>query len=235
MKKLALPLSLLALGAVGLVACESGDDDQATAASQTETTVSVSRFGSKACGSAVFPGQAGGHGRFEVREGYLSVSPGAERVDGLPPRPRLHRGQGHDLELPRAGGQRGVHEDDRGTLPPGQARMKKLATLLSLLALGALGLTACEGGGDDQTAAASETETTASDRPNAADPAASPAAPLPNRLAVDEGDISCRGARRVMPRPCQQQAPGYPGVAPDRKARGGMCCARRNRARHQGL
>jgi hypothetical protein len=38
--------------------------------------------------------------------------------------------------------------------------MKQLALLLSLLALGALGLTACDGE-DDQTTAASETETTA--------------------------------------------------------------------------
>ena len=33
MKKLALLLSLLALGALGLVACGGGDDDEATAAS----------------------------------------------------------------------------------------------------------------------------------------------------------------------------------------------------------
>ncbi len=72
MRKLALLLSLLALGALGLTACGGGDDDEANAASRTETTVSVSRFGSKACGSAVFPGQAGGHGRFEVVEGYFS-------------------------------------------------------------------------------------------------------------------------------------------------------------------
>jgi hypothetical protein len=38
--------------------------------------------------------------------------------------------------------------------------MKKLALLLSLLTLAALGLVACGGGDDDQTTAASETETT---------------------------------------------------------------------------
>ena len=38
MKKLALPLSLLALGALGLVACGGDDDDAATAASETEAT-----------------------------------------------------------------------------------------------------------------------------------------------------------------------------------------------------
>ncbi len=38
MKKLALLLSLLALGALGLVACGGGDDEEATAASATETT-----------------------------------------------------------------------------------------------------------------------------------------------------------------------------------------------------
>jgi hypothetical protein len=39
MKKLALLLSLLALGPLGLVACGEGDDDQTTAASETETTL----------------------------------------------------------------------------------------------------------------------------------------------------------------------------------------------------
>ena len=38
MKKLALLLSLLALGALGLTACGGGDDEEATAASETETT-----------------------------------------------------------------------------------------------------------------------------------------------------------------------------------------------------
>lgn len=38
--------------------------------------------------------------------------------------------------------------------------MKKLALLLSLLAIGALGLTACGGGDDDGTAVASDTEAT---------------------------------------------------------------------------
>ena len=38
MKKLALLLSLLALGALGLVACGGGDDDETTAASATPIT-----------------------------------------------------------------------------------------------------------------------------------------------------------------------------------------------------
>jgi hypothetical protein len=42
--------------------------------------------------------------------------------------------------------------------------MKKLTLLLSLLALGALGFTACGAGDDDQTAAASETEATHENR-----------------------------------------------------------------------
>ncbi len=60
--------------------------------------------------------------------------------------------------------------------------MKKLALLLSLLALGALGLTACGGGDDDQTAAASAT-----------DPARKFCHVPRYRLAVNQGDISCRG------------------------------------------
>ena len=83
--------------------------------------------------------------------------------------------------------------------------MKKLARLLALLALGALGLVACGGGNGDQTAAASETETTG-DRTTRDELAAgnkSCGAFLPDhdppwRLAVVEGDISCRGTRRVM-------------------------------------
>ena len=46
--------------------------------------------------------------------------------------------------------------------------MRRLAPLLSLLALGALGLIACGGGDDDQTAAAPETETTTASEPTPA-------------------------------------------------------------------
>ena len=71
----------------------------------------------------------------------------------------------------------------------------KLALLLSLLALGALGLVACGGGGDDQTTAASETET-----PDDALAAESKSCGVYGRwrLAVVKGGISCREARRVM-------------------------------------
>jgi hypothetical protein len=48
-----------------------------------------------------------------------------------------------------------------------RTRMNKPALLLSLLALGALGLVAC-GGDDDQTTAASETETTLPAKPHPA-------------------------------------------------------------------
>ncbi len=74
--------------------------------------------------------------------------------------------------------------------------MKKLVLLLSLLTLGALGLVACGGGGDDETTAASETETTFDEL------AADNKSWCPQfgqyRLGVDEGDIACRGARRVI-------------------------------------
>jgi hypothetical protein len=99
-------------------------------------------------------------------------------------------------------------------------RMKKPALLLSLLALGALGLVACGGGDDDQTTAASETETSI-------DSAAVGALKTEHQIArarrlalasntaynkscgfwgrsrvyrfvVVEGDASCRAARGVM-------------------------------------
>jgi len=70
----------------------------------------------------------------------------------------------------------------------------KLALLLSLLALGALGLVAC-GGGDDQTTAASETETTSDEL--AADKKSCGAYGRWG-LAVIEGDTSCRVVRRVI-------------------------------------
>ena len=75
--------------------------------------------------------------------------------------------------------------------------MKKLALLLSLLALGAVGLTACGGGDDDQTAAASE-----------ADPARKSCHVPRYRLAVNQGDISCRGARRVILDLANDRLPG---------------------------
>jgi hypothetical protein len=89
--------------------------------------------------------------------------------------------------------------------------MKKLALLLSLLALGALGLVACGGGDDDDAAtAATETETThdelAADNKSCGafgrdhDP--------PWRLAVVEGDISCRVTRRVMHDWADNRLPG---------------------------
>ena len=88
--------------------------------------------------------------------------------------------------------------------------MKKLALLLSLLVLGALGLTACGGGGDDEAAAASEAETTREEL--AADnKSCGPFLPdhdPPFRLAVVEGDISCRVARRVMHDWADDRLPG---------------------------
>ncbi len=75
--------------------------------------------------------------------------------------------------------------------------MKKLALLLSLLALGALGLAACGGGGDDEAAAASESET-ARDRTSCGDVRVS-GRPFPLvEVAVVEGDVPCRAARRVI-------------------------------------
>jgi hypothetical protein len=94
-----------------------------------------------------------------------------------------------------------------------RTRMKKLALLLSLLALGALGLVACGGGGDDQTTAASETKTTrdelAADKRRARGTPTdwSQFYPADNkscgyfdryRFAVVEGDVSCRVAWSVM-------------------------------------
>jgi hypothetical protein len=76
----------------------------------------------------------------------------------------------------------------------------KLALLLSLLALGALGLVACGGGDDDETAAPSATETT--DNRTTDDALAVDKRSCGTfgrwRLTVVEGDISCPGTRRVM-------------------------------------
>jgi hypothetical protein len=81
----------------------------------------------------------------------------------------------------------------------------KLALLLSLLAIGALGLVACGGGDDDQTTAASETETT---RDELAADHKSCGSFGRYRFAVVEGDISCRVARRVMDGLVNQRLPG---------------------------
>jgi plastocyanin len=98
-----------------------------------------------------------------------------------------------------------------------RTRMNKPALLLSLLALGTLGLVAC-GGDDDQIAAASETETSNDsaavrdfeaerriararrhelDADNTADHKSCGRFGR-YRFAVAEGDVSCRVARRVM-------------------------------------
>ena len=90
----------------------------------------------------------------------------------------------------------------------------KVALLLSLLALGALGLVACGGGDDDQTTAASASEIT--DNPTtydfdqlAADPADNKFCGITARrgLTVVEGEISCREARRLMHRVANNRLP----------------------------
>jgi hypothetical protein len=81
-----------------------------------------------------------------------------------------------------------------------RTRMNKPALLLSLLALGALGLVACGGDDDDQSAAASETKGTrdvpAAD--NTADKKSCGYFGHRYEFAVVEGDVSCRVARGVM-------------------------------------
>jgi hypothetical protein len=89
-----------------------------------------------------------------------------------------------------------------------RTRMRKLALLLSLLALGALGLVVFEGG-DDETTAKSETVTSGEGyvdlRSYYSQGSKTRAADYKScgsfgryRFAVVEGDISCRGARGVM-------------------------------------
>jgi hypothetical protein len=73
--------------------------------------------------------------------------------------------------------------------------MNKPALLLSLLALGSLGLVACGGDDDDQTAASSETKTT---RDELVADNKSCGRFYRYRFAVVEGDVSCRVARGVM-------------------------------------
>ncbi len=65
MKRLALPLSLLALAALGLVACGGGDDDRVTAASETKTTRDEPAADEKSCGRF-------GRYEFAVVEGDVS-------------------------------------------------------------------------------------------------------------------------------------------------------------------
>ena len=92
--------------------------------------------------------------------------------------------------------------------------MRKPALLLSLLALGALGLVACGGGDDDddETTAASATEipdVRATYDELAADPADNKSCGVSERrgLTVVEGDISCRQARRLMHRVAYNRVP----------------------------
>jgi hypothetical protein len=84
--------------------------------------------------------------------------------------------------------------------------------LLSLLALGGLGLVACGGGDDDGTTAASATEITDSRTTYdelAADPADNKSCGVADRrgLTVVEGDISCREVRRLMHRVAYNRLP----------------------------
>ena len=68
MKKLALLLWLLALGALGLIACGGGDDDEITAASATPIADDCNPYDelaadpadNKSCGTADRPGAHGG-------------------------------------------------------------------------------------------------------------------------------------------------------------------------------
>ena len=86
--------------------------------------------------------------------------------------------------------------------------MMWLALVLSVLALGALGLVAC-GGGDDETTAASATETTDDGTTGGALAADSKScgAYMRWRLAVVDGGISCRMARRVVHGLAYQRVP----------------------------
>jgi hypothetical protein len=76
--KPALLLSLLALGAIGLVACGGGDDDQTTAASETKTTRDAPATDEKSCGRF-------GRYEFEVVEGDVScrVARGVMRANSI--------------------------------------------------------------------------------------------------------------------------------------------------------
>ena len=92
--------------------------------------------------------------------------------------------------------------------------MRKLALLvLSLLALGPLGLVACGGGNADETTAASATPIAENPRTTYDELAADPADNKPcgasegRGLTVVDGDISCREARRLMHRVAYNRVP----------------------------
>ena len=106
--------------------------------------------------------------------------------------------------------------------------MRKLALLLlSLLALGPLGLVACGGGDADETTAASATPI--ADNPRitydalAADPADNKPCGASEGwgLTVVEGDISCREARRLMHRVAYNRDPYQWGCIGPEGATGG--------------
>jgi hypothetical protein len=113
-----------------------------------------------------------------------------------------------------------------------RTRMNRPALLLSLLALGTLGLVASGVDADDQTIAASETETTrdvlAAD--NKADYKSCGYFGR-YKFAVG-GDVSCRRARRVLRAERHPAGSRVPGVAADRMPGG---CALTKRGKDQGL
>ena len=183
--KLALLLMLLALGALGLVACGGGDDDQTTAASATETTAaSETETQVTACGDVRV------NGPYQLMK--VAVIEGDVAC-------RVARGVVEDFWAQGASGLvRGSWRCDgsdfladcwKGQFTPSVKKIQARGTR------------------PDQTAAASETETTA-DRcaPHCqwyyALPAESKSCGAYGRwrLAVVERGVSCREARRVMSR-----------------------------------
>ena len=184
MKKHALLLSLLALGALGLVACGGGDDDAATAASETETARDRTSCG-RVRVNGPYPPM-----KIAVVEGNVSCRVARGVMEDL------YRGRGRlaDAEHSpapfylvrgswRCGGTDGAQACQKAQRTPSAKTIRTHPPVT--------------GGGQAADATeASETKTTH------AGLAADNKSWCPQfgqyRLAVDEGDISCRGARRVI-------------------------------------
>jgi len=98
MKKLALVLSLLALGALGLVAC-GGDDDETTTAAETETTTAAETETTTAAEGESVALEADPNGALAYVQSSLDAPAGAVTIEFDNP-----SSTGHDVVVEDADG-----------------------------------------------------------------------------------------------------------------------------------